>query len=146
MPWKRESPMDQKIQLISDWLSEEDGKIQLARRYAVSRPTVDKWISRYEAQGAAGLLERSRAPRTVANKTPADIADALIGAKLVHADWGPKKLVNWLERTQVGNHWPAPSTAGDILKCAGLVKPRKRRRRTAVNSRPLQHCTAPNQV
>ena len=59
MPWKRESPMDQKIQLIGDWLSDEYGKSQLSRRYGVSRPTVDKWISRYGAHGAVGLQDRT---------------------------------------------------------------------------------------
>ncbi len=138
--------MDQKIQMISDWLSGDYGKSELSRYYSVSRPTVDKWLARYEAESATGLRERSRAPKTVANKTPADITQALIEAKLAHADWGPKKLVKRLTQTHPACHWPAPSTAGDILKRVGLVKPRKRRRRTPVNSRPLQHCTAPNQV
>jgi transposase InsO family protein len=146
MPWKRESPMDQKIQLISDWLSEEYGKSQLSRRYDVSRPTVDKWISRYEAHGAEGLQDRSRAPRTVANKTSVDITDKLIAEKLLHEDWGPKKLVKRLQEKDPQTHWPAVSTAGDLLKRAGLVKPRKRRLQTPVNSQPLAHCQAPNQV
>ncbi|MBF6033810.1 helix-turn-helix domain-containing protein, partial [Pseudomonas sp. P155] len=47
MPWKQESPMDQRVKLISDWLSGSYTKSQLSRRYGVSRPTIDKWLERY---------------------------------------------------------------------------------------------------
>jgi transposase len=35
----------------------------------VSGRTCSKWVSRYRAQGVAGLLDRSSAPRVVANRT-----------------------------------------------------------------------------
>ena len=38
----------------------------------VSERTAAKWVDRYRADGAAGLLDRSSAPRTVANRTPDD--------------------------------------------------------------------------
>ncbi|SMF67296.1 helix-turn-helix domain-containing protein, partial [Pseudomonas sp. LAMO17WK12:I1] len=43
MPWNQESPMNQRIKLVADWLSGNFTKSQLARRFDVSRPTVDKW-------------------------------------------------------------------------------------------------------
>ena len=53
MPWKETSAMSQKIQLIGDWLSGEYRKSELGEAYGISRPTVDKWIGRYQELGAA---------------------------------------------------------------------------------------------
>lgn len=146
MPWKRERPMDQKVQMVGDWLSGLYGKSELSRRYGVSRPTIDKWLSRYLSDEFKGLEERSRAPRSAANRTPADISDAVIAAKLAHPSWGPRKLVYFLRRSDPEVCWPAPSTAGELLKRAGLVRPRRKVRRTPPGGSPLQHCRSPNQV
>jgi transposase InsO family protein len=40
-----------------------------ARAAEISSKTCGKWVSRYRAQGECGLLDRSSAPRTVANRT-----------------------------------------------------------------------------
>ena len=47
MPWKETSAMDQRFQLIADWLSGDYTKSELCRMYEISRPTADKWIARY---------------------------------------------------------------------------------------------------
>jgi transposase-like protein len=49
--------MDQRIKLIGDWLQGGYSKSELARHYGLSRPTLDKWLARYEAQD---LWERAR--------------------------------------------------------------------------------------
>ncbi len=146
MPWKRETLMDQRMKLIADWLSGDYGKTALSRRYDVSRPTVDKWISRYEREGAGGLEDYSRAPRHSPQQTSEAVATRLIEAKLQHMDWGPKKLVHYLATKSPETRWPAPSTAGEILSRQGLVKLRRRRSKTPAYSQPFQGCEAPNQV
>ena len=55
MPWKETSAMEQRIQLIADWLSGDYTKTELSRGYGISRPTADKWIERYGEQGSKGL-------------------------------------------------------------------------------------------
>lgn len=146
MPWKRETQMDQRIKLISDWLSGDYSKTVLSRRYGVSRPTVNKWIERYETEGLDGLAERSRAPQHCPHRTDEAVIEQLINAKLSHMDWGPKKIVRYLSVNNPEVHWPAPSTVGEILSRQGLVSQRKRRTKTPPYSRPLAHCEAPNQV
>jgi transposase InsO family protein len=37
-----------------------------------------KWVGRYRLEGEAGLLDRSSAPRRVANRTPADRVEAIV--------------------------------------------------------------------
>jgi transposase len=48
MPWKETCAMDQKIQLIGDYLGLSYSITQLSEIYRVSRNTVYKWINRYE--------------------------------------------------------------------------------------------------
>jgi len=146
MPWKQETPMDQRIKLIADWLSGDYGKTALSQRYGVSRPTVDKWINRYEQDGARGLTERSRAPQHCPHRTSETVTALLVEAKLQHMDWGPKKLVRYLTTRSPQYAWPAASTAGEILRRHGLVSQKRRRCKTPVYCSPFQGCEAPNQV
>ena len=48
-----------------------------AERFGVSHSTAGKWAARYRAEGAAGLLDRSSAPRSVANRTSEDRVEAI---------------------------------------------------------------------
>jgi transposase InsO family protein len=43
----------------------------------VSERTAGKWVARYRAEGHVGLLDRSSAPRTVANRTTAERVEAI---------------------------------------------------------------------
>lgn len=145
MPWKETSVMDQKIQLIADWLSGDYRKNQLCQIYGISRPTVDKWIGRYHEVGLQGLEERGRAPLHHPNQTAEELRTLIVQTKLRHQQWGPKKVLDWLHQHRPELKWPADSTAGEILKRAGLVEGRNRRRRVAPYSEPFGECCAPNQ-
>ena len=146
MPWKETSAMDQRLQLIADWLSGEYTKHDLCEIYDISRPTADKWIARYQDQGAFGLEERSRAPRHCPNQTAEELRVQIVKEKLRHQRWGPKKVLDYLRREQPHVAWPADSTAGEILKRAGLVQPRVRRRRVPPYTEPFGDCAGPNQT
>jgi transposase InsO family protein len=145
MPWKETSAMEQRIQFIADWLSGDYTKTELCRAYGISRPTGDKWIDRYAERGWQGLEELSRAPHTHPNETPEELRAMIIETKLRRQKWGPKKVLDCLRREQAQWRWPADSTAGEILKRAGLVRPRKRRRQVAPYSEPFSACAGPNQ-
>jgi transposase InsO family protein len=43
----------------------------------VSERTASKWVARFRAEGELGLLDRSSAPKRVANRTPEDRVEAL---------------------------------------------------------------------
>jgi transposase InsO family protein len=145
MPWEQTSAMDQRIQFIADWLSEEYSKMELCAAYGISRPTADKWIKRYQQGGTEALKEISRAPHCHPNQTPQAIRQMLIQSKLSHRSWGPKKVVDYLRQSKPALRWPADSTTGEILKGAGLVERRRRRRRVSPYSEPFSECQAPNQ-
>ena len=145
MPWKETSVMDQKIQLMADWLSGDYGKSELCRIYKISRPTADKWIARYEQRGLPGLEELGRSAHRHPNQTAEELRALIVQTKLRRQKWGPKKVLDWLRDQRPELKWPADSTAGEILKRAGLVQKRKRRRQVAPYNEPFGECCAPNQ-
>ena len=138
--------MDERVRFIGDWLSGDYGKGELCEVYGISRPTGDKWIRRYREEGISGVEERSRAPQSHPNATTEDKRKMIVETKQSHQPWGPKKVMDLLRREQPGVYWPADSTAGEILKRAGLVRARQRRRRVSPYSEPFHKCQGPNQV
>ena len=146
MPWKRESVMDQRVKLISDWLSGNYSKSQLSRLHGISRPTVDKWLSRYADRGSDGLKELSRKPYHCPHQTSDEIISRLLEKKSEHLDRGPKQLIQRLRNAEPEIVWPAASTAGLWLKKAGLVSPRKRAHPRPHSSAKLREANEPNQT
>jgi transposase InsO family protein len=43
----------------------------------VSKRTCSKWVARYRAEGEAGLLDRSSAPRSIPHRTPDELVEAI---------------------------------------------------------------------
>jgi len=75
---------------------EDDWKIpRAAERYDVSWKTAKKWADRYEAEGPAGMFDRSSAPRHQPNRTPQPVV-----RKIVHLRWkqrlGPVEIADRL--------------------------------------------------
>jgi transposase InsO family protein len=138
--------MEEKLRFVFDYERDEQTMTELCQRYGIARETGYVWLRRYRAQGVAGLLELDRAARRHPNQTPADLEQAVLELRQAHMRWGPRKLKRVLERDQPGRSWPATSTLGEILKRAGLVVPRKRRRQTAPYGEPLAHADASNRV
>jgi transposase InsO family protein len=137
--------MDNRIKLIGDWLDLVP-VVELAERYGVSRKTAHKWIGRYREEGLSGLRERSSAPLQHGGTTPPALVEAIIAKKKDHLSWGPLKIVARLSELQPETAWPAASTAGEILKRAGLVKPRARRNRAPPTPGDLTFPAHPNHV
>jgi transposase InsO family protein len=92
----------------------EDGVAltEAAEAAGVSARTAGKWVRRYRAEGEAGLLDRSSAPRTVHNATPPDRVEAITALRRL-ALTGPE-IAELLEM--------ATSTVSAVLKRIGLGK------------------------
>jgi putative transposase len=140
MPWRESCAMDERMRFIVDCRSDEWTMTELCERYEISRKTGYKWLERYEMEGPAGLAERSRAPASHGRATPEHLAEAILGLRRERPTWGPRKIVAKLKARQPEADWPAASTAGEILKRAGLVCARRLRRRAP---RRLGELTAP---
>ena len=102
---------------------------ELSQDFGISRATAYKWIHRYEDFGDDGLKEKNRRPHKSPRKTPAKIEEAIVALRREKPRWGPKKIIKVLSKERPDITWPAPSTAGEVLKRHGMVKPRGKRRR-----------------
>ena len=58
-------------------VEDECSLTEAARAAEVSERTASKWVRRFRAEGEAGLLDRSSAPHTVANRTPEERVQAI---------------------------------------------------------------------
>ena len=146
MPWKIMNAMNQKIQLIADWQSQDFNVTDLSKKYDVSRPTVYKWITRYEIDGIDGLKDLDRTPKNCPKATPEYIVDLIVTQKLKNRKRGPKKIKQQLEIKYPNTNFPAVSTIGDVLKKHGLVKRRKKRIHVPPYTEPFVDCQSPNSV
>ncbi len=112
--------------------------VELCRTYGVSRKTGYKWLERYRQEGPGGLCDRSRAPHNHPDAVSEEIQAAIFSTKLRFSHWGPAKIRAWLQRQYPGwRCYPAVSTIGEHLKRYGLVRSRKRRRRSSPTQPPL---------
>lgn len=146
MPWNERKAVDQRQSFIEEWQAQEEGIAELSRRYQISRPTAYKWIARFEAEGEAGLVERSRVPWECPHGLKPRIVEAIVELRERHPRWGPRTLRSYLQRERPGVGWPAASTIGELLRRQGLAHGRKPRRRTPAYSQPLAHAAGPNAV
>lgn len=146
MPWKESSAACEQKSFIEAWLRGEESTSKLCRRFGISRKTGYKRINRFREWGYDGLGDLSRAPHTHPNATRAWVCDRLIEVKRAHPTWGPKKVVAWLRAEESETNWPSPSTAGDILAKAGLVKRRRRRRKVSGWGEPFGQAIDANDV
>src|SRR6201993_5571077 len=102
---------------------------ELCNGSGISRETGYVVLRRFRQYGLKGLEELDRAPLRHPNQTGAEVERAVLELREAHMRWGPRKLKRVLERDQPGRPWPAASTMGEIVKRAGLVVPRTKRRR-----------------
>jgi len=70
--------------------------------------------------------------------TPQHLIDAIVGLRRERPSWGARKIIGKLADRQPEVEWPADSTAGEILKRAGL-------RCTDVRLRVLEALAHPGQ-
>lgn len=146
MAWKTSSVMDEKLRFVFEYERDEHSMVELCFRYGICRDTGYEWLRRFRLHGVKGLVELNRSARRHPNVTAAEIERAVLELREAHMRWGPRKLKRILERDQPGQVWPATSTIGEIVKRAGLVVARKKRRRTEPCTQPLVHANESNRV
>jgi transposase InsO family protein len=118
---------------------------ELCREYGISLKTGKKFKARFQKQGEAGLIDRSRAPLWIPHKTPPDVERLIIAERKRHPSWGPRKLKVVLEK-KFRREFPAPSTIGDVLARAGLVQKQRQRSLHVPMPTHLGIASAPNDI
>ncbi|CUU59140.1 Transposase [Parafrankia irregularis] len=86
------------------WHAENTPKARIAQLAGVSRPTVDLWLSRYERDGVAGLVDRPRgAPR---EQVPAAVRTRIVAltrttppAETGLSHWSSREMARYIGHT-----------------------------------------------
>ena len=138
--------MEEKLRFVFEYERDEQTMAELCAGFGICRDRGYVWLCRYWQYGVRGLAELNRADRRHPKQTSAEIEAAVLELRQAHMRWGPRKLGRILERDRPGRRWPATSTIGEIVKRAGLVAPRKKRRRTEPYTQPLAHANGSNRV
>jgi transposase InsO family protein len=76
-------------------------KVSISRFLHVSRPTVDAWIQRFEAEHFAGLVDKSRAPKAPARKMWLPLMVQVYHLQKAHPDAGEFRIWSLLARSDV---------------------------------------------
>jgi putative transposase len=147
MPWQEVTPVEQRLDFIRDYKTEQFTMTELVSQYGISRKTGYKWLERYETEGIVGLQDQSRRPQVSPHATAPELVATLIAIRTRHPRWGAKKLLAVAARRNPDAAWPSRSTVCDLLTAHGLVVPRRRAQRTDhAPTPPLSVITAVNQV
>jgi transposase InsO family protein len=122
------SVVEQRYQAVMEVLSDGLTVTEVAERYGVSRQIVHRWIRRYEESGLNGLADRSHRPKACAHQISAEVEAAICELRRLHRDWGPRTLLDKLERRGVAP-LPTRSSIYRALVRNNLIEPKRRRRR-----------------
>lgn len=145
MPWKDLRPMDERVLFVADYVREIYRFSELCTRYGVSRKTGYKWVDRYRREGVEGLGERSRRPLRQPTQLPYAVEQSIIelrGSR--RTELGPKKIQTRLRDRYPDEPVPSRTTIYNVLKRAGLIEPRRNRRRVAPSGGVLDGIKIPN--
>lgn len=97
---------------------------EAASRHGTSKSQVYEWQRRYDADGADGLVPRSRRPTSSPRQLPATVEDAIVRWRKERPRWGAKKI-----RAKLIDEFgsaPAVSTVHQVLIRRGLLEQRPR--------------------
>ena len=119
MPFTGVSAMDRKLEFVR--LAQGGGLRfgELCRRFGISRTLGYRVMARFQAQGAAGLADRSRRPLTSPRQTDGAIETAVLAVRAEHPAWGGRKIAAVLARQ--GLAAPSASTVTQILRRSGVA-------------------------
>lgn len=144
MPWRERSPVDLRVQFISEYQTGLWSMTELAEQYGISRKTGYKWVERAATGGLAALLDQSRRPLTQPTATDRALVDALVAVRRRHPRWGAKKLLALVRGRDPDAAWPSRSTVCDLLRREGWIVPRPRRAPVPHGGHTLSPITGPN--
>lgn len=116
MPWKDKTVEELRKEFV-EAAERCENFSALCREFGITRATGYKWIDRYEKQ--EGLTNRSRRPKTTANKTPKETELQIIQTRSLHPGWGAKKIKKALENK--GSEMPCVKTVNNILNRYGCI-------------------------
>jgi transposase InsO family protein len=122
--------MDVGRYLVEAHLKEGRSVASLARDHGLHRSWIYKLLQRYEQEGEAGLVPRSRRPKTSPTAISETLEDRIVEIRKELTDGGidegAESIQSQLERE--GYHAPSVSTIWRVLRRRGFVTPQPQKR------------------
>ena len=115
----------------------EHGVKPTARTFGTTPKTVRTWRDRYQADGPAGLHDRSRRPHTCPHQTPADDEAAVLAQRRKTPDFGAERLKKEFELR------PSVGAISRILRQHGLTRKPKKKHQKKNDLREVKKQYAP---
>jgi transposase InsO family protein len=144
MPWKKNGPMEQRIEFAVKAMQTLNFRA-LCQEYGISAKTGYKWKERFLREGIKGMEEQSRRPQSHAAQLPEETVCEIVRLKLAHLPWGPRKIRELYRRRH--QEVASESSFKRVLERAGLTqKGRRRRAREAGRVWAGREGTFPNQM
>lgn len=127
MPWKETDAVELRTEFALRAMKNDISFVKLCQEYGISAKTGYKWKARFIEQGISGLTDESRRPHSSPTQVGEDVACRVVGLKLAHRNWGPKKICELYARKEAGRERLSLSTVKRILEKADLVERRRTR-------------------
>ncbi|WP_027055716.1 IS481 family transposase [Mesorhizobium erdmanii] len=119
MPFGDRSVVSQRLEFVRLASMEGANVSALCRQFGIGRTCGHKLIARYLSEGEAGLVERSRRPRSSPSKSTSQMEAAVLSIRAEHPSWGGRKIARVVARTE--HTHPAASTVTAILQRNGVA-------------------------
>lgn len=111
----------------------------VAKTMGISRQCAHRWVARFDAEGDAGLCDRSSRPRRTPTRTPKEVEDRVLAARAEHRrgqDWlGPelgvpaRTVSRILRRHQVPRLVDCDPLTGEVIRASKTTAVRYERDR-----------------
>ena len=146
MPFEETHVVDERTRFIEEVHRSGRSFTAICDRYGISRTTGYEWLKRWKVAGPEGLRDRSSRPKSCPWATPPEVVDAILGVRRSYDDFGPKKIIWYLERHRPELALPSRQTVYNILLRHDAVPRRRRRVRRWHPGRPDSDATEPNET
>jgi transposase InsO family protein len=101
-----------RAEMVRRVLEEGRSPVSVATGMGVIAKTVRKWVGRYQAQGLAGLEERSSRPHKLHRPTPPEVIEQIVALR--RQRWSGKQIAE--------ESGTSPATVSRVLRAAGLSR------------------------
>lgn len=109
----------------------------LCREFGISRKTGYKWLARYKESGL--LSDKSRCPKTIANRTSADIEQKILSVRADNPGWEASTIHKVLQN-QGEDNLPCIRTVNNILNRNGCISTIESEKRHKYIRFQKEHC------
>jgi transposase InsO family protein len=111
----------------------------VARAMGVSRQCAHRWVARFDAEGDAGLFDRSSRPQRMPTRTPAEVEAVVVAARVEHRrgqDWlgpelgvPPRTVSRILRRHDMARLATCDPMTGEVIRASKTTAVRYERAR-----------------